>query len=91
MALGGGDRAGISRLPGADPTPSGEFPQPVAAEQVRLYGAGATFPSFLYLRWFDEYRREHPQVSISYQPWAVRLEFSSLLLEPWILEPVKLP
>ncbi len=35
---------------------------------VKLYGAGATFPSFLYLRWFDEYKRQHPNVRISYQP-----------------------
>jgi phosphate transport system substrate-binding protein len=35
---------------------------------VRLYGAGATFPSFLYLRWFDEYKRLHPNIQISYQP-----------------------
>lgn len=35
---------------------------------VSLYGAGATFPSFLYLRWFDEYRKQHPHVQISYQP-----------------------
>ncbi|HHP7232306.1 MAG TPA: phosphate ABC transporter substrate-binding protein PstS [Xenococcaceae cyanobacterium] len=35
---------------------------------VTLYGAGATFPSFLYLRWFSEYNQQHSQVQISYQP-----------------------
>lgn len=35
---------------------------------ITLYGAGATFPSFLYLRWFKEYNSQHPNVQISYQP-----------------------
>jgi phosphate transport system substrate-binding protein len=35
---------------------------------VSLYGAGATFPSFLYLRWFKEYNTKHPNVQTSYQP-----------------------
>lgn len=59
---------GLVACQGPTQPPQANSPSPVAAEQVRLYGAGATFPSFLYLRWFDEYRREHPQVSISYQP-----------------------
>ncbi|NJR61677.1 MAG: phosphate ABC transporter substrate-binding protein PstS [Cyanobacteria bacterium CRU_2_1] len=35
---------------------------------VALYGAGATFPVFLYLRWFDEYKRTNPSIQVSYQP-----------------------
>jgi phosphate transport system substrate-binding protein len=35
---------------------------------VSIYGAGATFPSFLYLRWFEEYKRLYPNIQISYQP-----------------------
>jgi phosphate transport system substrate-binding protein len=35
---------------------------------VSLYGAGATFPSFLYLRWFKEFNQANPNVQISYQP-----------------------
>ncbi|MBF2097603.1 MAG: phosphate ABC transporter substrate-binding protein PstS [Gloeomargaritaceae cyanobacterium C42_A2020_066] len=35
---------------------------------VQLYGAGATFPSFIYLRWFEDYRRQRPNIEISYQP-----------------------
>ncbi|WP_231662383.1 phosphate ABC transporter substrate-binding protein PstS [Pseudanabaena sp. 'Roaring Creek'] len=36
--------------------------------QISLYGAGATFPSFLYLRWFKDYNTQNPNVQISYQP-----------------------
>ncbi|MBW4652287.1 MAG: phosphate ABC transporter substrate-binding protein PstS [Kaiparowitsia implicata GSE-PSE-MK54-09C] len=43
---------------------SADAPEP----PVTLYGAGATLPSFLYLRWFQEYNTRHPQVQISYQP-----------------------
>ncbi len=35
---------------------------------VLLRGAGATFPSVLYLRWFDAYQKQHPDVVITYQP-----------------------
>ncbi|MGB0561207.1 MAG: phosphate ABC transporter substrate-binding protein PstS [Spirulinaceae cyanobacterium] len=35
---------------------------------VTLYGAGASFPSFLYLKWFKDYNAEHPEAQISYQP-----------------------
>lgn len=34
---------------------------------VSLYGAGASFPSFLYLRWFNVYNEKNPNVQISYQ------------------------
>lgn len=47
-----------SPTPGSNPT----------ATPISLYGAGATFPSFLYLRWFNEYNRQHPNLQISYQP-----------------------
>ncbi|MBF2015130.1 MAG: phosphate ABC transporter substrate-binding protein PstS [Rivularia sp. T60_A2020_040] len=35
--------------------------------RVSLYGAGATFPTFLYLRWFNEYNQKNPNIEISYQ------------------------
>lgn len=35
---------------------------------VQLRGAGATFPAPLYERWITTYRREHPELSISYEP-----------------------
>lgn len=33
-----------------------------------LFGAGATFPYFLYQRWFAEFTQKNPAVQISYQP-----------------------
>jgi len=32
-----------------------------------LRGAGATFPSVLYLRWFDAYQKEHPDTVVTYE------------------------
>jgi phosphate transport system substrate-binding protein len=36
--------------------------------RVPLTGAGATFPSPIYSKWFDEYHKAHPDVQINYQP-----------------------
>jgi phosphate transport system substrate-binding protein len=36
--------------------------------KISLYGAGATFPAFLYLRWFKDYNKKNPNIQISYQP-----------------------
>jgi phosphate transport system substrate-binding protein len=41
---------------------------PSASVPVALYGTGATFPYYLYQRWFSEYSRLKPTVQISYQP-----------------------
>src|ERR1051326_1385881 len=38
-----------------------------AAADVRLQGAGATFPNPLYQRWVAEYQKTNPQVKIDYQ------------------------
>lgn len=35
--------------------------------QTTITGAGATFPYPIYSKWFDEYRRLHPDVQINYQ------------------------
>jgi ABC-type phosphate transport system substrate-binding protein len=35
--------------------------------QVKLNGAGASFPAPLYLKWFKNYNAAHPQVQIDYQ------------------------
>lgn len=35
--------------------------------QTSLTGAGATFPYPMYSKWFDEYRKLHPDVQINYQ------------------------
>lgn len=42
---------------------------PTAAQSsVFLTGAGATFPIFIYQRWFQEYSQSHPDVQVNYQP-----------------------
>ena len=38
-----------------------------AIAQQNLTGAGATFPYPMYSKWFDEYHKQHPDVSINYQ------------------------
>lgn len=38
-----------------------------AGEDVRLQGAGATFPNPLYQRWVAEFQKSHPNVKIDYQ------------------------
>jgi phosphate transport system substrate-binding protein len=35
--------------------------------QTKVTGAGATFPNPIYTKWFDEYRKVHPDVEINYQ------------------------
>jgi len=39
----------------------------LAAQVVRIDGAGATFPNPIYSKWFAEYNKLHPQVQINYQ------------------------
>src|SRR5919197_4483292 len=39
----------------------------VAAQNVQINGAGATFPNPIYSKWFDEYNKMHPNVRINYQ------------------------
>src|SRR5262245_10524566 len=39
----------------------------VVLAEVRLQGAGATFPNPLYQRWVTEYQKSHPDVKIDYQ------------------------
>src|SRR5438552_13592902 len=38
-----------------------------AAQNALINGAGATFPTVIYSKWFDEYHKLHPNVSINYQ------------------------
>jgi len=38
-----------------------------AVGQMRLNGAGATFPNPIYSKWFSEYHKLHPDVEINYQ------------------------
>src|SRR5437588_12229807 len=39
----------------------------VAAQTIRINGAGATFPNPIYSKWFAEYNKLHPNVEINYQ------------------------
>ena len=39
----------------------------VTADEIRLQGAGATFPAPLYARWVVEYQKINPDVKIDYQ------------------------
>src|SRR5579862_3781067 len=39
----------------------------VANADVRLQGAGATFPQPLYERWVAEFQKIHPDIKIDYQ------------------------
>jgi phosphate transport system substrate-binding protein len=39
----------------------------MAQGEIRLTGAGATFPYPIYSRWVQEYNRSHPEVEINYQ------------------------
>jgi phosphate transport system substrate-binding protein len=39
----------------------------LSAQNVRINGAGATFPYPIYSKWFDEYHKAHPNVEINYQ------------------------
>src|SRR5690242_9281924 len=40
----------------------------VAAQNIQINGAGATFPAPIYTKWFAEYNKMHPEVRINYQP-----------------------
>ena len=39
----------------------------LAAQNVQINGAGATFPYPIYSKWFSEYNKLHPDVAINYQ------------------------
>src|SRR5205809_6604743 len=38
-----------------------------AQQKIQINGAGATFPSPIYSKWFSEYNKLHPEVEINYQ------------------------
>jgi phosphate transport system substrate-binding protein len=39
----------------------------LAAQTIKINGAGATFPNPIYSKWFSEYNKLHPNVEINYQ------------------------
>lgn len=43
-------------------------PADANASQILLNGTGASFPFFIYQRWFEAYNQLHPNVQINYQP-----------------------
>jgi phosphate transport system substrate-binding protein len=47
-------------------SPSGAA-APVVTEKVTLSGAGASFPAPLYQRWFSDFNKANPNVTVSYQ------------------------
>ena len=53
---------GAERQSGNDTTASA-----ARSGAIQITGAGATFPYPLYSKWFDEYRKLHPDVQINYQ------------------------
>ncbi|MGD9658432.1 MAG: phosphate ABC transporter substrate-binding protein PstS [Methylocystis sp.] len=38
------------------------------ASAIELHGAGATFPAPLYLAWIERFQKDHPAVTIRYEP-----------------------
>ena len=42
-------------------------PQTGSTGEVRLQGAGATFPNPIYQKWFSEYNKSHPNLKFDYQ------------------------
>ncbi|UHD16050.1 phosphate ABC transporter substrate-binding protein PstS [Thiocapsa bogorovii] len=45
------------------------FWQPsIAADPIKINGAGASFPAPLYQRWFRDYFLAHPNIQVDYQP-----------------------
>jgi phosphate transport system substrate-binding protein len=50
--------------PGAAPAAAPESEKP---QNIKLQGAGASFPAPLYTRWFKTYGQSHPNVQIDYQ------------------------
>ena len=42
--------------------------KPPQQQLLQINGAGATFPSPIYSKWFDEYHKLHSEVQINYQP-----------------------
>src|SRR5882724_5568149 len=39
----------------------------VAAQTMKINGAGATFPNPIYQKWFSEYNKLHSNIEINYQ------------------------
>jgi phosphate transport system substrate-binding protein len=52
---------------GSTSSPASSASSPAVTENVTLSGAGATFPAPLYQRWFSDFNKTNPAVTVSYQ------------------------
>ena len=43
------------------------LPAAALAQNTQIQGAGATFPNPIYMKWFSEYNKLHPNIEINYQ------------------------
>lgn len=67
---------------GCQAQPPGSSEPPASpATTIYLNGTGATFPLFLYQRWFSEYRKQHPEVQINYQPTGSAVGIQQVISE----------
>jgi phosphate transport system substrate-binding protein len=65
LTLGLVSCGGQTDAPSASST--GAAGSPVVTENVTLSGAGASFPAPLYQRWFADFNKANPSVTVSYQ------------------------
>ena len=56
-----------SAVPGCGSKSGDEAGQPQQQQMIQINGAGATFPTPIYSKWFDEYYKLHPSIRINYQ------------------------
>jgi phosphate transport system substrate-binding protein len=60
-------------------TATAPAPSPETVSPVYLNGTGASFPFFLYQRWFMEYNQLHPNVQINYQPTGSQVGIQQMI------------
>jgi len=58
----------IVALAGLSPSTHGQTTLQAPPGGILIKGAGATFPSLLYERWFKQYNELHPEVVVNYEP-----------------------
>lgn len=67
ISCSGGTNTGTDTAANTTGTTTEGGTQIAGGQNVRLNGAGASFPAPLYETWFAEYNKQHPNVQISYQ------------------------
>ncbi len=58
---------------------------------LKLQGAGASFPAPLYLKWFKSYNDAHPNIQVDYQSVGSGSGVKSFSTKPWTLRPAMRP